>query len=436
MKKTAKTGTPRKASTRRKAPKKPALVEQAPPTAAQLRRQLLATVIAAGIDQLHAMLEEDREQLCGPRYQHSAEREVVRGGHADGELVLGGRRVRVLRPRVRRVGQGVGGEVHLPTWEAFADEDPLQQRALEQMVIGVSTRKYSRSLEAMDAEVASRGTAKSAVSRRFVVGTQKKLQELKTRSLAELDLLVLMIDGVHFSDHVVLVALGIDADGKKHILGLCEGATENTVACSSLLGNLVERGLDTSRPILAVLDGAKALRRAVLDFYGKRALIQRCQEHKKRNVLAHLPDDMHVSVRLAMNQAYQCGSQKRAKKLLQNLARRLDQDRPGAAESLREGLDETLTVLGLGLSKTLLRSLATTNAIENTIGTVRTVSRRVKRWRSGAMIMRWMAAGLMEAERSFHRIKGYRGLPKLQLALSRHGARSAARTEQLEATGS
>jgi transposase-like protein len=308
--------------------------------AAVVREGLHELVVRSGLGVVGAMLEADREALCGPRYAHSGHR----AGHAPGELAMGGRRVEVRRPRVRSVE---GRELPLPTWEHFAGLDPLGQRAYEQMLVGVATRRYARSLEPLGAGVHSRGTSKSAVSRRFVAATSVRVEEQLARSLGELKLAALMIDGIYFGEHVILVALGIDESGRKHVLGLREGATENAATCTALLANLVERGLDTTRSLLVVIDGGKALRRAVREVLGKRAMVQRCQLHKKRNVLEQLPERMRANVSAALSQAYASREQATALHLLNNLERRLANEHPGAAASLREGLDETLTVVGL-----------------------------------------------------------------------------------------
>ena len=226
-----------------------------------------------------------------------------------------------------------------------------------------------------------------------------------------------MLDGLVVGDHVVLVAIGVDADGGKHPLGLQEDATENAASCTTLLADLRDRGLRTDRSLLVVIDGSKALRKAVSDIFGKRAVVQRCQEHKIRNVTSHLPKDMHVNVRRSMQDAYRCGKRARAKKLLENLERTLRASHPGAAGSLVEGLDETLTVLDFGLPRMLERTLATTNMIENVNGTVRDVTHNVKRWRSGTMVLRWLAAALHEAQKGFRRVRGYKGLARLVSAL-------------------
>ena len=384
------------------------------PLSELIRQTLLDTVITSGTIQAIEMLRSQQEALCGPRYKQVADRKAHRHGSTAGSLVMGGRRVTLPRPRVRSVA---GREVELPAWTQWSREDPLEQRALQQMILGVSTRGYSDSLEKLPVEVPERGKSRSAVSRRFVEGTRRRLVKLQRRDLSKLSLAVLMIDGIHFEDHVVLVALGFENDGKKHVLGLWEGATENSRACKALLENLASRGLQTNRSMLIVLDGAKALHKACRDVFGDRAFIQRCQEHKKRNVADHLPESMRPGVRRAMNQAYECRDAKRAKRQLEALAARLESEHPGAAAALREGLDDTLTVIELNLPERLQLSLRTTNPIDNLIGSVRKVSRRVKRWRGGRMMLRWCGAAVLDAEQRFRRIRGYREMPKLIAAL-------------------
>jgi transposase-like protein len=379
-----------------------------------VREALYETVIGAGLACVDEALEAERIELCGPRYQHLPQREAQRAGHAASSLVLGGRRVAVRRPRVR---SSEGQEIELPSWREWNARDPLTDRALEQMVLGVSTRRYARSLEPLPKAVAVHGTSKSAVSERFVYGTERKLAELMSRELSGLDLVALMIDGVRFGEHLVLAAIGIDAVGIKQVLGLREGATENAAAVRALLTDLIERGLDPERSLLVVIDGAKALHKAVSEVFGPRALIQRCREHKKRNVSEALPERLRASVRSTMNQAYATRDPKRAQRLLENLARRLEHHHPGAAASLREGLEETLTVMRLDLPENLERVLSSTNLIENLFSRVREIGRRVRRWQSGTMVLRWTAAGVLEAERGFRKIAGYRSVPLLVAAL-------------------
>ena len=389
------------------------------PLANLMRSTLLDTVITAGSVEAIRILEEQREALCGPKHAQRDDRRAYRHGHCRGSLVMGGRRVTLPRPRVRSLR---GRELELPAWKQWSDEDPLEERALAQMLLGVSTRGYAGSLEALPAPLPERGKSRSAVSRRFVRGTQKRLAELLGGDLSGTKLAVLMIDGIHFDDHVVLAALGIDEGGQKHVLGLWEGATENARACKGLLEDLIGRGLTTDHALLVVIDGAKALYKAAKDVFGRRALIQRCQEHKKRNVADQLPESMRPSVRRAMNQAYESNDPKRALRLLENLAARLDGEHPGAAASLREGLAETLTVIELGLSGRLRLTLRTTNPIDNLFGSVRKTSKRVKRWRGGRMMLRWCAASVLDAATRFRRIRGHAEMPKLVAALRAHDA--------------
>lgn len=406
-------------SGRREAEGQRAERQQELPLMERVREALYETVVVAGLAFVMEVLEVEREAVCGPRYQRGGERQAYRAGHVESSLVLGGRRVGMRRPRVRSVA---GQEVELPSWTAWSREDPLEERAVEQMVVGVSTRRYRRSLEEAPEGLEERGTSKSAVSRRFVQGTEKKLRELMSRDLSGLELVALYVDGVHFEDHVVVVVVGVSGDGCKHVLGIWEGATENGATCTALLEDLVERGLRTERSILVVIDGSKALAKAIRAVFGKRVEIQRCQVHKTRNVLDALPKAKRESVKKTLNQAYRTDDAKRAERMLDNLARQLEQEHPGAAASVREGLSETLTVKRLGLTGALERTFSSTNAAENLMGQVRDTSRRVKRWRGGQMILRWCAAGVLEAERRFHRVKGFSQLPRLSEALRRRDA--------------
>lgn len=381
-----------------------------------LRKTVLDTVLEAGLEALRGLLESERDRLCGPRYAHDAQREVWRAGHAQSELAMGGRRVSLGRPRVR----GKTGEVSLPSWERFAAQDPLSQRAMEQVMVGVSTRKYARSLEPMPAK--SRGTSKSAVSRRFVEKTAEHFEAMMKRDLSQIELCALLIDGLYIDDHVVLVALGIDTGGYKHVLGLYEGASENATVCKGLLTDLASRGMSTERSLLFVIDGSKALHSAIQAVFGERALVQRCQVHKRRNVEDYLPQSMKGSIGSAMTKAYRCREPQRAERILVGLAGQLEREHPAAAASLREGLSETLTVMRLDLFEALERSLATTNPIENLNGSIRRITRNVKRWDDGRMVLRWTAAALTEAAKGFRRLRGHKGMPKLIAALRTHDA--------------
>jgi transposase-like protein len=379
------------------------------------RASLLETVLSCGFEGVHAMLEEDRQRLCGPFRRWQEERQAYRHGYDEGRLVLGGRTVRLRKPRVRSL---TGQELELPTWRQFATEDPLTRRVLEQIAVGVSTRGYGRSLEAVPDELEPGGISRSAVSRRLVVATQKRVDEFLSRPLADLDLPVILLDGRGMGDHLLVIALGIDTRGKKHVLGVVEGSTESEVVCRGLLSDLVERGLVLERARLFVIDGGKGLRKAVREVFGRWALVQRCRIHKMRNVAGHLPQGKQAWVRAAMRRAWAAPSVSGGRQKLRDLARQLHQAHPGAARSLLEGLDETLTVGGLGLQGWLLRSLSSTNAIENLQGTLARIARNVKRWRGGSMALRWGVTGLLEAEKRFRRVKGYRDIPQLDVALA------------------
>ena len=377
------------------------------------RTELFELAMRSGLKVFTAMLEEDRTAVCGPRYTHEPDRPASRAGAVRSEVVLGGRKVAIQRPRVRTAH----GEVSLPTFQTMAHRDPLDRRVVEQMLVGVATRQYARSLEPLTADIESRGTSKSAVSRRFVAKTRAQLETWQAAPLESLNLVALLLDGVHVGEHCLIVALGVAADGEKHALGIWEGSTENAAVCQSLLSNLQSRGLRTDRSLLVLLDGSQALRKAVRETFGKAALVQRCQIHKLRNILDHLPERQRPWVKAILQRAYRSADVATATRLLRDLAKRLEVDHPSAAESVREGLEETLTIIALGLAESLRRSLSTTNAAESLISRIRHVKRNVKRWRGGQMVLRWVAAGILEAVKGFRRLKGHKEMPKLVAAL-------------------
>ena len=378
------------------------------------RKALFEVVLAQGFAGVMQMLEEDRERLCGPSRLWRSEREAYRHGYGEGRLVLGGRKVLVPKPRVRGVN---GREVELPTWKRFAEEDPLDRRVLEQLAVGVSTRSYERSLDPLPEELESSTTSRSSVSRRFVALTKKRVDEFLARPLGDLDLRAILLDGRGMGDHTLVVALGIDSSGRKHVLGTAEGSTESEQVCVALLRSLTERGVKIERARLFVIDGGKGLRKAIRTVFGSWALIQRCQVHKMRNVLDHLPQGKRTWVRAAMRRAWAQQDVAKARARLKDLAGQFEEVHPGAASSILEGLDETLTVIGLGLSGGLLRTMSSTNAIENVQGTLARVSRNVKRWRGGTMALRWGVTGLLEAEKKFRRVRGHSDMPILIAAI-------------------
>jgi putative transposase len=380
---------------------------------------LLALAVGAGLAVLHECMEYEVDRLVGPKGRHDCARTAKRHGHIGGEVTLGGRRVPISRPRVRSADDSA--EVALGSYAQFASRDLLERVALERMLARVSTRRYGRAGEPVGAEVeaASRSTSRSAVSRAFVNGTRAALDELLTRDLSQLELAIVMIDGIELAGMTHVVALGIASDGTKVPLSLREGSTESATVATALLSDLLERGLRLHEQQLFVLDGAKALRKAVRDVAGTRAPVQRCQRHKERNVLDHLPDRERAWVRAKLRRAWTEPDHARAYAALRALERALERSHPDAAGSLREGLEETLTLTRLGVSGALKRTLCSTNPIESMIGTVRDTQRNVKRWRTGDMRMRWTAAGLAEAQRSFRRVKGHRDIAKLTAAIDR-----------------
>ena len=383
------------------------------------REGLLALAVGTGVQVMYAMMDADVAALVGPKGKHQPDRVAVRHGSEVGSVTLGGRRLGVRRPRVRAVDGG--GEVALPSYELFSSTEVLGRMALERMLAGLSTRRYGHGLEPVGERVdaTAAATSRSAVSRRFVAATEHALAELMAADLSGLDLVALMVDGVHFAEHTCVVALGIGIDGTKHPLALVEGSTENATLVRELLVGLRERNLDVTRPILAVLDGAKALSRAVRDVFDK-PLIQRCQEHKIRNIRDRLPEKLRSLVQRRMREAYHAETALAAEAKLTTLAKELDKTHPGAAASLREGLQETLTVLRLDVPPTLARTLRSTNPIESLISICRNHSTNVKRWRDGQMALRWCGAGMVEATKQFRRVNGHLHLPKLRDALERH----------------
>jgi putative transposase len=377
---------------------------------------LLALAVGTGLQVMQTLMEESVDALAGPKHKHDPDRVAVRHGHEQGSVTLGGRRLTVQRPRVRAADGS--GELPVAAYELFSGTELLGRLALERMLGGLSTRRYPVGLEPVGTQVeqAASGTSKSAVSRRFVAMTHTALAELLTRDLSALDLVCLLVDGVHFGEHTCVVALGIAIDGTKHPLALVEGATENATLARELLTGLRERGLDTTRPILCVIDGAKALRRAILDVFDH-PVIARCQQHKLRNVRDKLPQRLGGPVEHRMRAAWRAASALDAEAQLLTLARELDKTHPGAAASLREGLAETLTVLRLGVPPTLARTLHSTNPIESMISICREHASNVKRWQDGQMALRWCAAGMVEAAKQFRRVNGYLHLPGLRAAL-------------------
>src|SRR6266403_5741138 len=386
------------------------------------RQHLLAWVHAHGLAALDELFREEAVALAGPKGRHQPQRTHHHWGTAATELTFGGRRVQVPRPRVRQTAGG--GEATLPSVAAFRGRDPLTARMMQQLLAGVSTRGYEGSLEARPLGWRTRSSSKSAVSRAVVRRTRERLQEQLTRRLEGLEVVALFMDGVVVAQQTVIVVLGITREGGKVPLGLRLGATENAVVCTELLQDLLARGLTLAGRGLWVIDGGKGLRKALGDVFGDAAVIQRCQLHKARNLDALVPRARQAYVRTSLRRAYRAPSAAAARRQLTALATWLERNgHADAAASMREGLEETLTVLKLGLPPTLRPFFATTNCIENLIGTLRQVTRHLKRWRDGDMRRRWIGLGLLRAAERFRRIKRHGELGVLVTAL---GAAKAA----------
>jgi len=380
-----------------------------------VRSAFFGLCINAGKAVLGAMMEAERTALCGPTGVPAVERTAYRGGHTRSSVVLGGRRIAIARPRARAIE---AGELALPSFTWASHADPLNAATMAAVAARVSTRRYPTTLDPLPACEEESAVSRSAVSRRFVALSAERLRRWLTRRI-EVAVPVVMIDGIHFMERVVLVALGFDAQGRKHVLGIREGSTEKTQVVRALLADLIERGLDPDAPRLWVIDGGKALRRAITEIFGETALVQRCQEHKRRNVLAHLPEELHASVGRALRDAWNTRDAVLAQRQIERLASSLSKTHPGAAASLREGLAETLTLIHLGIDAALYRTFRTTNPIENLNGLIAHYTRNVKRWRNGEMVLRWVGVALHEAGRGFRAVRGYREMKQLVNALTR-----------------
>jgi putative transposase len=383
------------------------------------REGLLAMSVAAGMAVMQALFEAEIAEVAGPKGKHDPDRAAVRHGSGRGSVTLGGRRVAVDRPRARTLD---GHEVPLVSYTHFAAEDVLTRVVMERMLAGVATRRHARVAEPVGTVVdkEAKSTSRSAISRRFVKQTETALAELMARDLTGEDIKVLMLDGEHMAERCVVVALAITADGTKKPVGLWDGSTENKTVVRSLLADLVERGLTVDDGLLVVIDGAKALSAAVREVFGAKALIQRCTLHKRRNVADHLSDKEQAWVDAKLVKAFAHPDPDTGLANAKRLATQLDKSYPSAASSLREGLEEMFTVAQLGIDGRLAKTLTTSNPIESMISIARTTNRNVTRWRDGQMVLRWTAAGMLNAERSFRRIKGYKQMPQLVDALHRH----------------
>ena len=362
---------------------------------------------------LEAVLAVSAEQVAGPPHPGRPGGAIRRHGEQRGVVALGGQRVRVQKPRLRRKGAGEGAEVAVPAYAAMQDDEGLRERLLSIVMRGVSTRNY----EEVVPELADRcGVSRSAVSRQLQQASAEALKELCERRFDEVDLLVIYLDGKDFGGHQVISAVGVDNEGRKHVLGISEGATENAVVVKGLLEELVERGVTPGRKRLFVIDGSKALRKAIGEVYGASNPVQRCQAHKRRNVLGYLPKEMQAQVAAVLRAAWKLDPKEGLARLRTQIEW-LERSHPNAAASLREGLEETFTIARLGLSPILRKCLTTTNIIESSLSGVEGRTGRVTRWRSGEMALRWAAAAALETERNFRKIMGHEHLWMLKAAL-------------------
>ena len=389
------------------------------------RDGLLALSVGLGLRVVHELMEREVDEVVGPKGKHDRDRMAKRHGHEDGSMTLGGRRVEVRRPRIRSADDE--HELRVSSYEYFADRDPLTRAVMDRMLAGVSTRKFAVVGEPVGEEVEQEAssTSKSTVSELFVERTRTALGELMARRLDDVRLAVMMLDGLEIADRTHVVALGISTEGVKIPLGLWEGSTENATLVGMLLADLVDRGLDPEQAILFVIDGGKALRRAIKDVFGEHALVHRCHRHKERNVTELLPERDRPQILARIRGAWALTNPLLAEERLELLASELDRTWPDAAGSLREGMADTLTLMRLGIDGQLAKTLSSTNPCESMIEIVRYTQRNVKRWQQGDMRKRWTAAGMLVAEQQFRRIIGYRDLAKLVIAIERHAARTA-----------
>lgn len=380
----------------------------------ETKAEVEALSAEAGLKIIHHFMEQEIEQRCGRHGQQSA----YRHGSQPGYVVYAGRKVNIDKPRLRAKG---GQELRLQSYASFQQDGRMQRAVARKLTHQVSTRNYSA---AIDECLEGYGIDKSSVSRQWKAVTQAELQKLVQRPVP-VDLVALLVDGQYFRKECLIVALGVDKQGQKHVLGLWQGATENSTLVRELLSDLRERGLDTEAPMLVVIDGAKALYKGVRDIFGERALIQRCRVHKLRNVLEHLPLEKRAQAAWRLRGAWAKSSPEEASRELRACVKWLDTISPSAARSLEEGLEETLTVTRLGLHEFLVRTFSSTNLIESCFARTQSWTGRVKRWRGASMVTRWGAAALLFAEKGFRKVRGYRHMHQIIQALQNHQSKLA-----------
>jgi transposase-like protein len=368
-----------------------------------------------GRSTLEAVLQISATGVAGEYHQGKRGGQIVRHGIQDGVVSLSNRKMRISRPRLRKHGGGAGSEVSIPAYDAMRDDTRLSEKIWDTMMRGVSTRNYAAILPDACECV---GVSKSAISREFVLASEEETRRLCERRFDDVDVLIVYIDGIVFGGHNIIAAVGVDANGYKHVLGIAEGATENSAVATALLESIAERGVAPGVKRLFVIDGSKALRKAIDAVYGSANPVQRCRNHKVKNVVDHLPNDLKDQAKSAMRAAFKL-SEEDGMKRLETLASWFEREYPGAAASLREGLSEMFTINRLGLPASLRRSLATTNIIESPHSGVRMRTRRVTNWQDGSMVVRWAASGFLATEKNFRTMMGYRDLWILAAALDR-----------------
>lgn len=394
----------------------------------EIHNSLIEKVISLGIESYLEIIESEITAICGERYKHINNREFTRWSSKETPVILGGQKIPVSHSRVRNIKNSKEKEIEAVI--RYKDKELLSHRQMEQMIIGVSTRKYKRSLETTIAGLKPYSNSKSTVSRNFIVKTQEKLEAWRNEPIKE-SYPFIMIDGIVYAKTTVLVVLGIDKKGNKKALGAWEGSTENSRVCIDLLQSLVDRGFNTSECKLAVIDGGKALRKALDEVFGKDILIQRCQVHKKRNVADYLPKEKRETVKRAISEAYNAESYDAAKKLLQNTINWLDKNYPSAARSLREGLEETLTLHKLKAHGKLRKSLSTTNPIESLNSGIRNITKRVKCWKNSNMVIRWVCTGIVESEKNLRKINGHAHIDSLLINIESFGKKVLEESRQV-----
>lgn len=363
---------------------------------------------AVGIQALMTLMDQDVETMAGPKGKHDPNRTAYRHGYQNTTVPMGNQRLGIKRPRARSIETDT--DLPIPSYEAFANDDELLEAALNRMLYGMSSRDYRHGIEDYSDIAETSGTSKSAISQRFIKASAKEAQKVLGRRFDQETIPVLMIDGIALGDYTAIVAMGVTSDGHKIIMGVRIGSTENAQVCRDLLTDLVSRGLKYEQGLLAVIDGSKALRKALKDVLGQQVLIQRCQVHKMRNIIDYLPKHKRDWVKRKLKKAWTSETAEEAIRQLRSLATSLQTQYPDAAASLREGLEETVTILKLSIPGLLQRSLRSTNTIESAFSMVSKNIRNVKNWKNGTMVQRWVCAALLDAENRANRIAGYRSM--------------------------